>query len=357
MEFNHFLSSYFPDPSVGGKKLFDDMREQARTAEALGYAAVALPEHHLINILLTPDPLQMAVKVASETERLRIVTAVAVLPLHDMRLYAGQLAQADILCDGRLILGVGRGAFAYEMGRLDSPIAESREKFDESLNVLQALLTREEVSWSGKYYNFEALTTMPRPMTKPMPSMMIAALVPEAIYHCAKRGFHVQTSPLMGDRQHALDQVDAFRRGKAEFEASAEPLGRDPQRLSLLRVVYCARDAADAEEKARLAHDYFKRFDNVFTGPGEVKNGRIAPLPRKQSLEELKDNVLICPPEEMVDRLGAYAEAGIDELICNGNVGESQEESLEAMHRLAEEVMPHFGDRKPAARKEASGQA
>ncbi len=121
MEFSHFLSSYYPDPSYGGKRLFADMVEQATTTERLGYRSVTIPEHHLINILLTPSPLQMAVKVASVTECLDLVTSVAVLPIRDMRVFAGEVAQADILTDGRLVLGVGRGAFGYEMGRLGSP--------------------------------------------------------------------------------------------------------------------------------------------------------------------------------------------------------------------------------------------
>ena len=86
MEFNHFLSSYFPDPSYGGHQLFADMLEQAQVADRLGYHGVTIPEHHLINILLTPSPLQMAVKVASITEHIEVVTSVAVLPIRDLSL-------------------------------------------------------------------------------------------------------------------------------------------------------------------------------------------------------------------------------------------------------------------------------
>ena len=164
MEFNNFLSSYFPDPAYGGDRLYADMIKQAKLAEKLGYRGVTIPEHHLINILLVPDPLQMAVKVASVTERLEIVTSVSVLPIHDMRIFAGQAIQADILCEGRLVLGVGRGAFAYELARMGVPIETTREKFDESLDLLMALFAREEVAWSGKYYKFDPITVMPRPV-------------------------------------------------------------------------------------------------------------------------------------------------------------------------------------------------
>jgi alkanesulfonate monooxygenase SsuD/methylene tetrahydromethanopterin reductase-like flavin-dependent oxidoreductase (luciferase family) len=100
MEFNHFLSAYYPDTRYGGDRLYADMLAQAKLADRLGYRGVTIPEHHLINILLVPDPLQMAVKVASVTRNLEIVTSVCVLPLHDMRVFAGSAIQADILCEG-----------------------------------------------------------------------------------------------------------------------------------------------------------------------------------------------------------------------------------------------------------------
>ena len=74
----------------------------------------------------------MAVRLAATTSRIRLVTAVVVLPLHDPRMLAGEVIQADILCEGRLVLGVGRGAFGYEMGRLGVPIETSRERFAET---------------------------------------------------------------------------------------------------------------------------------------------------------------------------------------------------------------------------------
>ncbi len=340
MDFNHFLSAYYPDPTYGGRRLYADMIEQAKQAERLGYRGVTIPEHHLINLLLTPDPLQMAVKISSVTRRIEVVTSVCVLPLHDMRVFAGSAIQADILCEGRLIIGVGRGAFAYEMARLNTPIEISREKFDESLDVLIALFTREEVSWAGKYYNFAPLTVMPRPMTKPMPQMMIAALVPPAIYASVKRGFHIQTTPLQSSFEKMREQVEAFTRGRAELGDAGRHL-----RLSLSRVCVAAKNEAEAKRKIALAHEYYSRFDNVFTGPGLVDNGCIRVLPRDQTIEELANNLIICPPAEMIDRIAAYAELGVDEFIMNVNIGDSQAASLEAMQQFGEEVMPYFRGR------------
>ena len=342
MHFSIQLSAYYPDKSYGGDRVYADMLEQARCADQCGYESVGITEHHLLNILMMPAPLQFAVKIASQTQRIKIITAVSVLPLHDMRVLAGELVCADIFTDHRLMVGVGRGAFGFEMERMGVPLEISREKFDESLNVLQALLAEEEVSWDGKYYQFEPLTIMPRPVSE-IPIMM-AVLVPEAIYACTKRGFHIQTTPLSGDHQHMLDQVSAFTRAKQELGAAGAH-----QTLSLSRVTFLSHSDADRNRKIQMAHDYYSRFDNVFTGPGIVENGMIKPLPRNMTVEQTAENLTICTPSEMIDKLAPYAEAGVDRFIMNVNFGVEQSEVLESIQCFAEEVMPHFAEQ-PVAR-------
>jgi alkanesulfonate monooxygenase SsuD/methylene tetrahydromethanopterin reductase-like flavin-dependent oxidoreductase (luciferase family) len=340
MDFNHFLTSYMPNPKVGSKVHFQNMIEQSILAEKLGYKKVSIPEHHLINLLMMPSPLQMAVKIASLTKNISISTSVAVLPLHDMRTYAGEVATADILTDGRLILGVARGAFPWEMKRLGTPIEHSKEKFTESLEVLQKLLSEEEVSFSGKYYNFEALTIMPRPITQPIP-IMIAAMDPNSIKNAALRGFHVQSTVLSGTKELLMERVNAFREGCEELGEKGKLL-----KLSMQRMMFVAKDEKDAEKKNKLAYEYYKRFDNMFTGPGKVKNGNIIPLPRKQSFEEMKDNLLICPINELIDKLSIYAEAGVDEFIISSSFGQEQNETIESMHKISEEIIPYFKNSK-----------
>ena len=338
MKFCVQLSPYLPDASYGGKRLLDDMMEHALLCERLGYESVSLTEHHLINILLMPAPLQFAIKIADATERLKIMIAVSVLPIHDMRVFAGEVVIADIFTDGRLLLGVSRGAFPFEMARLGVPIESSRERFDESLEVLMALLSREDVSWQGRYYRFDPLTIMPRPIRQPMPIMMAAA-TPGSIFRCARRGFHVQTTPLAGGRRHVLEQIDAFHRGK-------EALGRAGSHLtlSLSRVGLVTRNRAHKRRALRTAYHYYSQFDNVFTGPGIVEHGFVAALPRDQSIEELEENLLIGSSQEIADKLSLYAENGVDRFVLNPNFGASQSEMLDTIGHFAEEVAPLFDD-------------
>ena len=336
MDFNHFLTSYMPNVDIGSKTHFQNMIDQAILAEKLGYKTVSIPEHHLVNLLMMPSPLQMAVKIASLTKNINISTSVVVLPLHDMRVFAGEVATADILTDSRLILGVGRGAFAWEMDRLGSPIENSKEKFIESLDVLQKLLNKEEVSYNGKYYKFDPITVMPRPISKPI-QIMIAAMDPNSIKNAASRGFHVQSTVLSGSKELLQQRVKAFKEGSLELGEKGKLL-----KISMQRMAFAAMNEKDANEKSKMAYEYYKRFDNVFTGPGKVKNGKIEALPRKQTLEELRENLLICSTSEMIDKLSVYAEEGVDEIILSAGFGQSQGELIDSMHRISEEVIPYF---------------
>jgi|TARA_B100002003_G_scaffold1070_1_gene935 alkanesulfonate monooxygenase SsuD/methylene tetrahydromethanopterin reductase-like flavin-dependent oxidoreductase (luciferase family) len=337
MKFCQQLSSYLKNKKYTGYRLYQDMYEQAILCDQGGYDSVGITEHHLINILMMPAPLQFAVKITGATKKIKIITAVAVLPIHDMRVFAGEVIAAQMFTDNRLILGVGRGAFACEMAQLDSPLEDSREKFNESLEVLQKLLSEEEVSWHGKHYNFESLTVMPRPMTENGPSIMMAVLDPEGIYACTKRGFHIMTTPLSGDHQLMLDQVDGFARAKAELGDKGKDLS-----ISLSRVAFIVKNELDRKEKIEMAYEYYSRFDNVFTGPGIVNKGMIKVLPRKQSIEELAESLLVCTAEEMIDKLSPYKEVGIDRVILNMNFGASHDDTMESIHRFSEDVIPYF---------------
>ena len=341
MDFIHFLSSHMLDPNTGGKRLYKSVVAQAVHADKLGYRGVGIPEHHLLNVLLIPSPLQMAVKVAAHTEHVLLVTSVCQLPLRDMRVFAGEVVQAQALCDGRLMLGVGKGAFGFETERIGVPFDQTKPRFEEDLKILEALLTRADVSWNSPRYSFAPLTIMPRP-EDPIP-LMVAVMNPLGIETAAKAGYHVQTTPLGGSHQQLLDQVNAFARGKA---AAGRPLDT---RLSLQRGLFLVGNERERQHIAERAHAYYKSFDNVFGGPGIVDQGIIRPLPRAQTVEELAGNLLLCGRDEMIDRLSVYSDLGIDEVISTSNFGQDEQMTLDMMSRFAEEVMPHFRNRKKAA--------
>ena len=337
MEFCIQLSADYPDKSYGGDRVYRDMLDQAVLADKLGFESISMTEHHLINCLMMPAPLQFAVKIAAHTPNVKIITSVVVLPLHDMRVLAGEIVVADIFTEQRLLLGVGRGAYKFEMERLGVPIVETQERFDEALEVLQALLSKEEVSWNGKFYKFDPLTIMPRPIRVGGPPMMVAVVNPANVYSYAKRGMHIQTTPLSGNQELLQKQVENFRLAQSETQSNGDDLT-----LTLSRVAFVSRTDRERRRHIEKAYSYYSRFDNIFTGPGIVDAGMIRLLPRDQTMEELAENLLVCTAAEMVDKLAPYAELGIDRMVLNLNFGVDQSETLDCIQNFSEEVMPHF---------------
>ena len=339
MKFCIQLSADYPDKAYGGDRVYQDMLAQALLADRLGFDSVAITEHHLMNCLMMPAPLQFAVKIAAHTDQIKIMTAISILPVRDMRVYAGEVVVADIFTEGRLMLGVGRGNFPYEMERLGIPMSETRERFDESLAVLRALLSEEDVSWDGKYYKFDPLTVMPRPMNPGGPQMMMAAVRPEAIYEATKQGFHIQTTPTESNQRVMREQIDAFNRGKEELGDAGKDLT-----LTVLRVGFMCHSEMEKRERMQMAQSFLGKFENVYRGPGIVDSGMVRQLPRQQPIDQLAKSLLIGMKQEMIDKLGPYAEMGVDRMILNVNFGCDPHETLDSIQYFAEEVMPHFAD-------------
>ena len=100
MDFGLYLPGYWPDVSYPMQHMYREAVAEAAYAEELGFTSFTIPEHHFSNALVHPNPLLTAIKVAENTKRAPIITATSVLPFHDMRLLAGEIAQADCTARG-----------------------------------------------------------------------------------------------------------------------------------------------------------------------------------------------------------------------------------------------------------------
>jgi len=342
MQFSFYLPCYWPDLGYPAQRMYRDAVEQGQLAEDLGFKTLCIPEHHFINYLTHPQPLLTAVKVADATRAIRIITSVLVLPFYDVRRLAGEICQADCLTDGRIELGVGRGAFRYEFDRFNVPVAESRDRFDDALALLEALLSGKETGWKSPWYDFEPVAITPHPVQEKIP-IWIAALSYPAIYHSAMRGYHIQTTPLRGGMETVKTQATAFN------DAVHDAAGKlDHLKFSMLRMLYVAKDEADAREKVQIAYENHQRFCNVFDTPGTVKDGAIVPIEVEESLEDIREALLIGTAEELIDKLGAYADLRIQDLLLNMSFGASHADILASMERFARDIMPHYQGKEAA---------
>src|SRR6059036_3309674 len=155
------------------RQRYRDLIAQIELGEVLGFDTVWLGELHFSRAFsILADPLMMLAAAAQRTRRIRLGTAVTLLPLHSPIKIAEQAAIADILSDGRLEFGVGRG-IARHYASYGIPPEESRARFDEALDFILAAWTNDSFSFEGKYFRARELTVVPRPVQRPHPPVRI----------------------------------------------------------------------------------------------------------------------------------------------------------------------------------------
>lgn len=337
MDFGYYLPCYWPDISVPMQHGYREAVEQAKFAEELGFVSFTIPEHHFTNALVHPNPLLTAVKVAEHTKKAPLITSTTVLPFHDMRLLAGEIAQADCLTNGRIQIGVGRGAYRYEFERLQIDPASAPDRFRESLQVLVKLLSEEDVSWDGQYYKFPATTIMPRPVQRPHPVIWFAGMTPGGIDYACSLGMPVLTTPLRDSFDRVKEQAGSFHASSKKYWGEHSRL-----RLSMLVMLFVTENEADIRDKVQAAMERHRRFLNVYTTAGTVERGAIVPMASDISLDDVERNLIIGPPELCVEKLKLYEAEGIHNMQINMSWGTSHRDIMRSLEVFAVKVMPHF---------------
>src|SRR3989442_9555975 len=173
-------------------------------AEALGVNSVWLAGYHFSPISVLSSPITIASAIAARTQRIRIGPAVVLLPLAHPIHIAEDIATVDHISQGRVELGVGRGTFPDTHDGFHSPFAESRERFDEYLEIISKAWTQERFSFSGKHYTSDNLWVRPKPLQQPHPPIR-AGITSEGTFPLIGRlGFPIITNP---SRSFALSEL------------------------------------------------------------------------------------------------------------------------------------------------------
>ncbi|MBI3758975.1 MAG: LLM class flavin-dependent oxidoreductase, partial [Deltaproteobacteria bacterium] len=146
-----YISDYYPERYKSASHYYGEMMEQIQYEEELGFDSVLFAEHYVGGYAF-PSPPVFAAAVAQKTKRIRLGTGVTLLPLNNPIRIAEEYAMVDVLSDGRLDFGVGRGVLKSEYDLFDINESESQGRFHESLEIILQAWTQETVSYAGKYY-------------------------------------------------------------------------------------------------------------------------------------------------------------------------------------------------------------
>ena len=314
--------------------------EQAQAAESLGFRNVWLGEHHFSTYGYLSRPLQLASYIAAKTTRLRVGTAVIVVPLHHPLLIAEEIAMLDILSNGRADVGLGRGYQRYEFERLGLKL-DSGERWDESLDIILKAFEGKPFAYEGKLFNIPETAIYPKPVQNPRPPIWITAQSPYSIEAAVQRGLNVLTGGFGVPVERLAEFGQFFNKVVAEAKPPQRPL------VGVQRAVYVTKDAADARNAAEEARWNMRVTLSLRNNYERVENGQAIPVPGKSepTIDELLDRYLVIgTPDTCIRQIRRVQElVGISHFNASFWFGDmDQARVLRSMELFSREVMPAF---------------
>ena len=338
MEFGIFNLMGSREAAKPAAQVLSEVAEQTRLADELGYTIAWFAEHHFSNYCLCASPLMMVAHCASVTRRIRLGTAVVVLPLYNPARLAAEIATADALSGGRLMLGIGAGYQPYEFERFGVDISKNLEMTDEFCDILDLALTRDFFSYEGKHYQFPETHRPVRTVQKPVP-IYVAGHVQPMFRAAARHGYRVLTSGRVDGIKLLEEQYADIA---AAFAAENVPLAK--AHITLNRFAHIT---GSREEGMRFAENarYQSRLASSLRRRKEVMEGTVlkdVPFPNEPTLETIYDNLLIGDPETVAEKLVAEIEAGKPVHMCfSFKVGDTPHASaMRSMELMMSEVKP-----------------
>ncbi len=343
MEFSLFAHMERLSPEQPQDQLYDDFISLCKMADDAKMRAVWTGEHHGMDFTIAPNPFISLVNISHHTKHVRLGTGTVVAPFwHPIKL-AGEAAAADMVTNGRIELGIARGAYSYEYERL-MPGMDAMEAGQRMREITPLLpqLWQGDCAHEGEFFQFPATTSAPRPAQADGPPIWIAARDPNSHEFGVHNGFNIQVTPLwQGD-----EEIDTLM---GRFNDACDSYDGPRPKIMLLHHTYVGSDAEDVSLAAQELSRFYCYFGAWFQNKRPVSQGLIKTL----SDEELAANKLMSPEnmardltigtaQDVIDRIKRYEDLGYDEYAFWIDSGMSFERKRASLARFIDDVMPAF---------------
>jgi len=338
MEFGTFLLLQSPS-GRSSKEIYSRGIELAQAAETLGFHSAWLAEHHFSTYGYLSRPVQLATYIAAKTTRLRVGTAVIVVPLHHPLIVAEEIATLDVVSGGRVDIGLGRGYQHYEFERFGYELDEGRKRWDESIDIIFKAFEGKPFTYNGKHFAFPETSVFPQPVQTPHPPVWIVAQSPYAVEAAVRRGFHVLTGGFGVPVSQLADYGRLFSKVVTEVKPRTSP------RISVQRPVYVTDNEADLRDAVEHARWNMRVTLSLRHHRERVENGVAIPVPGQSepAMDELLEHMFVMgTPDACVRQIKRLQEqVGITHFNCNFWFGDLEHKRvLRSMERFSKDVMP-----------------
>lgn len=310
---------------------YRDFIDYVVLAEEIGFESVFVVEHHFTGLGQISSALGLHCFIAARTSRIRLGTAVVVLPWHNPALLAEQVATLDLLSGGRFEFGVGKGYRAEEFRWFCIPQEQATERFEEAMQFLKKAFTSEgRFSHHGKYWNFDDIIIEPRPVQRPHPRFWLGAGSPDSIRRAAREDWNLLLDQV-GPTPLTIERIQTF---KAERERVGAPYTADMVGLTRsLHIVANEKERVEALNARALALTKIGALR--MPGVSATDPSSAPSFAEHYSAGELSG--LVGTPDQIIARLKELEAGGVERVLLLEATG-----SKDALRTFAREIMPEF---------------
>lgn len=321
---------------VEDSRYYAESVRQVELAEALGFDSVWLEEHHGTSGHYHPSPFIYLAGYATRTERVSLGTNIAILPLYHPTRVAEDVAQLDVMSNGRVILGVAIGYRPQEFAAFQTPLDGRGGQFVEMLALIKRLWTEENVSFSGTRYAVEDFTLEPRPVQQPRPPLWLGGWGKLAIKRAASLG----DAWLPGPTANLAKLLEAQGRYFAHLAELGIDAASRPRPLTRDVVIAASKEEAERRAQQYLLpayRDEYSSWEHPLIGTSDDTATDI--------LAELRrERFIIGDPQQVVEEIKGFEAAfGMDHLICRLHFpGMPPQMVTESIELIGREVIPAY---------------
>jgi alkanesulfonate monooxygenase SsuD/methylene tetrahydromethanopterin reductase-like flavin-dependent oxidoreductase (luciferase family) len=350
-------------PGFTGKteaQVYGETLDEIAVADQLGLDSVWLVEHHFMREYSHSSAPDMLLAAASQrTRRIRLGHAIVLLPFwHPVRV-AERIATLDLLSQGRVEFGIGRGFTPTEYETFGVRMEDSRDLVDEAMDVILRAFGDGRVDHRGKHFRVADVEVLPKPVQRPHPPIWTAAVSPESYDLAARRGWGVLAGPF---KPAFLVMEDLAR-----FQAGWKAAGRSPDelRFAMTLGMFVSRDRDHAHAIARhniawfykllleLTRPVLARLPRTYESYGQLAlflasaGGSVGDFMNNPELMFqllLQTNMILAgTPDDVAARVEELEKKGVTHLLCaTAAGGVAHHEVLSSLELLAGEVAPRF---------------
>ena len=318
-------------------------------AEAMGFDFVGPVEHHFTDYAACPDPFQMLAYVAAKTKKIKLITAAVILPWNNPLRVVEQALQLDILSEGRLILGMGRGAARREFKSFGVELKDSREMFDESALIVMNGVETGIVEADSKWYKIPRTEVRPRPSKSFKDRTVMVSMSPSSVEVAARYGLQTLRFS-QGDWRKAIPEINSYREIFQQLHGRKAPpfiisdfvlCFENKQRVTEYCDKYFSRMFATVANHYEFMSDHFKELPSYSTYMYMGQAAEAAGGPDKAYRDYISGNMIGTPEELVEHHLLRASMVGDYSILANFSFGGLPYELVYEQAKLfADKVLP-----------------